>query len=181
MNQPFGVLGALFTLGIAAMLCMGCASEADAGEDEAVASSADELKGLRPCKPCTSAFGCADPGLCIGTKLGPLGCKAGKSTTSTTAVAPEAWIQSASCEEWWDRTSGEGQIYSRTCTQRSFSEIYQIDSCVPDSDPAAGPYRMRSVSTFYGTRRVKRTPSEIQVSLVNPVASTSPWTAWSKD
>jgi hypothetical protein len=162
------------------MLSAGCASETEAGEDDVVDSSADALKGFGPCPPCAGTS-CIDVGACIGTRLGAIGCKAGEISSSKKTVAPEAWIQSASCEDWWDRTSGEGQIYSRTCTQRSFSEIYQFDKCVPASDPKAGPYMMRWVSTYFASKRVKRTRSEIQVSLVNPVASTSPWTAWSKE
>lgn len=102
-------------------------------------------------------------------------------TTSTTAVSPDARIQSANCEDWWWGHLGRGPDLLEDAHAALVQRDLRDRQLRPRQRPGGGTVPDALVSTFYGTKGVKRTRSEIQVLLVNPVASTSPWTAWSKD
>jgi hypothetical protein len=173
------------TLGLAAgaavMLLAGCGAETaeGEGEDEEVGTSEDALGGLGPCPVCTSPGGCIT-GACIGTKRGTTGCKEGAVTTKTTQVTPEKWLVSSTCEDWWDRTSGEGAIYSRTCTQRAYRTLFELGVCKPNK-VGTGPYVTQWHYTVNGGERVKRTRSQVTFQVVNPITSSSPWTPWNKE
>jgi hypothetical protein len=160
----------------------GCAAETGTPETtEATAAASDELTvtssaSLDPCPPCPTTA-CVSSGTCLGTKWGATGCTYGATSSHTKAVAPESWARTT-CEPWSDRTSGQGDIYSRTCTQHSSRQIHEIGKCTQWITPGAGPYQMRWQYTYLAEAPVKRHRSEEQFLLVVPIASTSPWTPW---